>query len=112
MGESHFQADLLAICGGYSRDGHQLSCDAVLTPEPDNPHDAGAVAVVIEGRKVGYLPADRAASYLQRLAAAGHPGAPILCAAKIVGGWKTNQHDAGHFGVRLALPARGKLILG
>lgn len=29
-----------------------------LAPEPDNPHDPDAVAVRLDGTKIGYLPAD------------------------------------------------------
>ena len=111
-GESHAQAALAEICGGYARHGHDLACEAQLTPEPDNDHDPGAVAVMIQGHRVGYLPAERAASYLARLAAAGHEGATVTCPARIVGGWRTNAHDVGHFGVKLALPARGALQIG
>jgi len=35
-----------------------------------------------------------------------------LCAPKIVGGWRTNQYDAGRFGVYLAIPRRGRINFG
>lgn len=34
------------------------------------------------------------------------------CSAKIVGGWRTNQHDSGHFGVKLGIPTRGWIDFG
>jgi len=54
-GESHYQDALRAISGqGEIR--HDT--EARLIPEPDNPHDANAVRVEIDGAKVGYLPRD------------------------------------------------------
>ena len=48
--------------------------EVTLVPEPWNPHDSNAVAVVVGDHHVGYLPADLAADYaapLGRLASAG-----------------------------------------
>jgi hypothetical protein len=36
---------------------------AVLVPEPNNPHDRNAVAVTIDGRVVGYMPREDAPAY-------------------------------------------------
>ena len=111
VGESNYQDALLNIAGGHNRAGHEIECQAELRPEPNNPYDSNAVAVFIDGRKVGYLGRDVAADYLTRLAETGAAGATVRCNAKIVGGWRTNQHDSGHFGVRLGLPRRGALTL-
>ncbi|WP_332643564.1 DUF2510 domain-containing protein [Aeromicrobium sp.] len=49
--------------------------ECVLIPEPWNPHDANAVAVVIDGHQVGHLPAELAEQYavaLARIAGSGH----------------------------------------
>lgn len=57
--------------------------DAVLLPEPSNPHDPNAVAVYTSGGKVGYLPSDVARVLqpaLTRLSAA-HRGQPAGCPA-------------------------------
>jgi collagen type III alpha len=77
---------------------------ADLTPEPTNPYDKNAVVVTVAGEKVGYLSRDEAPRYLEALREAGFDGQSAKVAAKIVGGWRTNQHDAGHFGVKLAMP--------
>lgn len=104
VGESNYQAALAKICGGHNREGHELETVAVLTPEPTNAYDPNAVMVVIEDRKIGYLSRDDAPRYLEALETAGFAGQTAKVGAKIVGGWRTNQHDSGHFGVRLALP--------
>jgi len=56
VGESFRQDTLEALGGGRTergveRQGHQ----ATLMPEPTNPKDPAAIAVLIEGRLVGYL---------------------------------------------------------
>lgn len=100
-GESFHQDALAAICGGHNRYGHWTECTAHLVREPTNPHDANAVRVEIAGKLVGYLPGRKAASYA--LSAPKPKALPESVPAVITGGWRTNQHDAGHFGVRLAL---------
>jgi hypothetical protein len=104
VGESHCQDALAAICGGHNRDGHELEIEGELVPEPSNPYDSNAVMVSIAGQKVGYLSRDDASQYQTSLVAAGFGSQRVKVGAKIVGGWRTNQHDAGHFGVKLALP--------
>lgn len=104
VGESHCQAALSNICGGHNREGHWLETVADLALEPTNPYDENAVMVTISGEKVGYLSRDDAPKYLEALREAGFDGQRVKVAAKIVGGWRTNQHDAGHFGVKLAMP--------
>lgn len=110
VGESHYQDALLQICGRYNRYGHQHECEASIGLEPDNPYDANAVRVSIQGRTVGYLPrhqASRVAAAMRELgiSAAG-------CGARVNGGWRTNQHDQGYFGVRLAVPTWGPIDFG
>lgn len=104
VGESHCQAALSNICGGHNREGHEFETIADLSPEPSNPFDKNAVMVSISGDKVGYLSRDDAPKYLAALRDAGFDGQRAKVAAKIVGGWRTNQHDSGHFGVKLAMP--------
>lgn len=104
VGESHCQDALAMICGGHNRDGHYLEIEGELSSEPSNSYDTNAVMVSIAGKKVGYLSREDASQYQAALEAAGHGGRSVKVAAKVVGGWRTNQHDAGHFGVKLALP--------
>lgn len=101
VGESHYQDALAEICGGKTRDGHERDCTATLRLEPENPHDGNAVAVWIEGRKVGYLARQLAATFT---AAAHRNGVnQVTCGAMIVGGWDRGSRGAGHFGVKLDL---------
>jgi len=104
VGESFCQEALAKLCGGHNREGHELEVFAALIPEPGNPYDPNAVQVQIAGMAVGYLSKDDAPRYLAALMEAGLSGQAVAVQARIVGGWRTNQHDAGHFGVKLALP--------
>lgn len=104
VGESFCQEALAKLCGGHNREGHELEVFAALVPEPGNSYDPNAVQVQIDGMAVGYLSKEDAPRYLAALAEAGLSGQAVAVQAKIVGGWRTNQHDAGHFGVKLALP--------
>lgn len=59
--------------------------EAVLIPEPTNPHDPNAVAVHTAGGVVGYLPR-HIATVLQPVLAgfsASHDGLPVACPARI-----------------------------
>jgi len=59
-------ADLFASRG--LADGGILELDGWLVAEPDNPSDPKAIAVEVEGRRIGYLP-----GYLARHTPAGRP---------------------------------------
>ena len=95
VGESHYQRELEEISGGRTEDGVDLSVNAELVPQDDNPHDQNAVAVQVNGTIVGFLPREQAAAY--RCAGRGRE----KHGARIVGGWDRGSDDRGHFGVRL-----------
>lgn len=119
VGESHYQADLEAIAGGKWEDPCDMEVTAYLIREPDNPYDRNAIAVYIQGHKVGYIGRGDAEDY-----------APILdelwanytcraaCGAHLKGGWRhyiEEPHgqvttDEGHFGVTLGLAPAEALI--
>ena len=107
VGEGRYQEALARIAGGHNRDGHAHLCEATLIPEPSNAYDPKAIQVIIGGEPVGYIPKERT----DRLHAAIGRGGHLRGKARIDGGWKTNQHDAGHFGVKLSLPLRGPIPL-
>ncbi len=96
VGESGYQDALSEICGGKTREGHNLECVAYLVPEPDNPHDESAIAVYIDNLKVGYLPRVVTKRVAEILA-----GRIISVDAVIVGGWRRPSGSEGHFGVKL-----------
>jgi hypothetical protein len=81
VGESRYQETLRSRADQLGPDG---VFTARLVPEPDNPYDANAVAVCVDGSlaKVGYLARQVAKTYHPRLA--GH-GAPATCPARLTG---------------------------
>lgn len=110
VGESNYQPALEEICGGHSRSGHEFETDALIIREPQNPYDENAVMVAIDGKTVGYLTRQQAIRVGRQM---DHDGIEkAVCRAKIVGGWRTNQHDEGCFGVRLAIPCRDWIDFG
>lgn len=101
VGESHYRDAIAAIAGGPRLEAVRLVASAALVPEPDNPYDRNAVAVWIEGRKVGHLSRGDAAALgpvLARLTAAGRTG---YGRADIYGGWDRGPSDRGDYGITL-----------
>jgi len=102
VGESHYQAAIRALAEAHADRGpldHGAECAvrAMLVPETDNPYDANAVRVEIDGRQVGHLSRADAARYRSLV---GLGRAPV--GALIVGGWDRGREDRGFYGVRLA----------
>lgn len=110
VGESQYQDALQRICGPHSRYGHHFDAIATLVREPHNPHDQNAVAVEIQNMKVGYLSREDARRVGGQMDEEGL--VRVDCKALIAGGWRTNQHDEGSFGVRLAIPNWGWIDMG
>lgn len=102
-GESHYQDALTEIVGDAAASEAQVRhpTEAVLVPEPDNPHDANAVRVEIDGRKVGYLPRAEAVAYGPMLRTLADRGRAAAAEAVVAG-----RTDAGtsNLGVFLRLP--------
>lgn len=102
VGEASYQPNLLALAGGSKGEyGAKIDEEAVLHPEPENPHDPNAVVVLIRKKKVGYIPRKDAPAFLSFLKKVGADSA--ACDAKIVGGWDDGDGNEGHFGVKLSL---------
>ncbi|MHC5193193.1 DNA translocase FtsK [Pseudomonas frederiksbergensis] len=100
VGESHYQAALRKIRNSTCM-AQDNNFEAFIVTEPDNPHDSNACAIYIDGYKVGYLPRDAAANYVDQIAAQGVHG--ISCfqiRAKLVGGFG----DRLNIGVMVNLP--------
>jgi len=94
VGESHYQAAVRSLAGGQKR----KRVTARLICERDNPYDAHAVKVEIDGQVVGHLPRERARLHRQRLARLNETGSAVECDAVIVAGFE------GACGVWLDLP--------
>lgn len=113
VGESHRQDTLWALVGGKRVERISHDTHAVLTPEPDNPVDPDAIAVLIDGQLVGYLSRENAAAYgpgLRQLMKHASDGLVALPATIAGGGQRDDglgrlgvflRHNPADFGVRL-----------
>lgn len=110
VGESNYQNALIAICGPYSREGHDGEYQALIEREPSNRFDPNAVMVKINGRMVGYLDRSQAERVSQQMLEERISSA--VCGARVRGGWRTNQYDEGSYGVSLAIPNHGWIDFG
>jgi hypothetical protein len=97
VGESFYATALAELVGALAGDnfGGTMKWAAVV-PEPQNPYDPNAVAIVIDGKKVGYLSRDNAIVFAPVAQRIVELGCEVQCAATIVGG-------GGRFGVVLDL---------
>ena len=103
VGEGSYQEALDDLCGGKCDDGHDLPAIAQLCFQEDNPHDANAVVVLINRKVVGYISRDRAPWIRSEILRINPHERPVICDAKIVGGWDRGYGDEGHYGVKLSL---------
>lgn len=110
VGESNYQEAIQRVCGKHNRNGYDFKTEALVVREPSNPYDLNAVAVKMNDSTIGYLPRAQAQRVSEQMKEDGI--AHAACSATIVGGWRTNQHDEGHFGVRLAIPRMGWIDFG
>jgi len=62
VGESHFAENLRAVLLALGGSGEHMTT-ALLMPEPDNKFDRRAIAVYVEGRRVGYIPRDETGDF-------------------------------------------------
>ena len=102
VGTSHYQPALAEISGRRGDEEIRFETTATLVPEPDNPHDANAIAVHVANRLVGYLSRDenpRWQEVVKILAYHGHlAAAEAMIAGRPPGGGTSN------LGVFLRLP--------
>ena len=63
VGESHYQEALVQICGGRSEESARFVTTAVLVLDDDNPYDAKAVRVEIDGHAVGHMSRENARQF-------------------------------------------------
>ena len=98
-GASRYQNILETIVGGKREESVYFRAIAILSLEPENPHDPYAIAVRIAGETIGYIKksdTDRFHKSFEKFGVASD----VQCKAKIVGGWDRGG-DTGSFGVRL-----------
>lgn len=101
VGESHYQDALERIVGGRTDESVEFECLASLTCEDDNPYDSNAVAVYINGQKVGHLARPVAVGFRDIQRRHGWVGQIVTADAMIVGGWDRGHRGKGDFGVKL-----------
>jgi hypothetical protein len=105
VGESFYQDSLWKLAGGRPPSGERVRHEvfAILVAEVGNPHDANAIAVWINGRKVGHLSRDIARLYRPGLLALQDKHhKPVAVSGVIVGGG-IRQDGPGRLGVFLKL---------
>jgi hypothetical protein len=86
-GAPHYQEQLAAAAGPKRPGGVQERRRFALVAEPDNPHDAHAIAVVVEGgEKVGYLPREEAQRFGRLMDAVAARGRRPVSDGVILGG--------------------------
>ena len=100
VGVSFYQAALEKICGNKHEEGAGLLVQANIVPYNDNPHDANAVRVEIDGEIVGHLSRKNASVWRSKMISDKHSGV-IKCPAKIV--WDRSVYKEGSYGVWLDL---------
>jgi len=103
VGEASYQDNLWRIVGGRrSPDGRvREEVCAVLAAEPDNPYDANAVAVWIQGLKVGYLSREDARRYRPGLLALEQQHGKLIALAGAIAGGGMRADGPGRLGVFL-----------
>lgn len=105
VGESHHQDELLELTGGRRRyGGVDVEAVADLVPEPANPYDPSAVAVVIDERAVGYIRRKDLEWLRSVIDDSLQLHGRVTCRARICGGWDRGHGEVGWFGVTLLMP--------
>lgn len=99
-GTSHRQDVLSRIAGDALRRGEHVAFTALLVPEPRNPHDPNAIAVIADGHgPVGYFARRDAVRYRAMAEELLRRGAIAVCEAFLTGGWD----DHATIGARLEI---------
>lgn len=101
VGESFCRDAIAAAVGGSRAEAVKFITWAALVREPDNPYDANAVAIVIGGRKAGYLAKKDAADFAPVLDRITASGLTAYGRADIFGGWDRGPADRGDYGITL-----------
>lgn len=116
VGEAYREAQVTAALGRRPRLDEEIEevFEAFLIPEPDNPHDANAVSVRVNGHVVGYLDRDAAQVYrpiLHRIAASGMVATTTARIWAVVReSWEDNQRARFFANVRIYLPEPHQIL--
>jgi hypothetical protein len=100
VGVYFHQEILQKICGNKREEGVPIYKQAMLVPENDNPEDANAVRVDIEGETVGHLSRRNATLWRSKMISENRSGV-VMRPAEIV--WDKGYVAEGSYGVLLDL---------
>ncbi len=89
---SYYQETLEKVVGGRRDAAVYFRVPAVLSSEPENPYDANAIVVRVNGAPVAHIRKEDNVSLRRQLNAFGVSG-DAQCRAEISGGWR---HDNPH----------------
>jgi len=98
VGVYFHQEILQKICGNKREEGMPIYKQAMLVPENDNPKDANAVRVDIEGETVGHLSRRNATLWRSKMISENRSGV-VMCPVEIV--WDRSYVAEGSYGVLL-----------
>lgn len=108
VGESFHKESFKALRGRVQtlgvavHGGIEVNDEAVVATQPDNPFDANAVAIYIDGYLVGHLPREIAADYAPVLAGIEADGKRLRAPARL---WVSSDFRSGPIGsVTVTLP--------
>lgn len=101
VGESFYQPVLKALHDTVAGTDEEPTGTAVLVPENDNPHDASAVRVTVQGLTIGYLSANDARSFRRRLVSKKIGLVATSCGVLITGGYMLRDGQQAHYGAQL-----------
>ncbi len=122
VGESFYQDNLWRLALARPGEPVRVEITAVLVAEDDNPYDSNAIAVWIDGLRVGHLSRENACAYRPGLLAQQRAHRmPIALTGVITGGGLRDdgpgrlgvflRHDPEDFGLRLqSSPARESTV--
>ncbi len=103
VGESHYTNSFREICGPPTPP-KTMTVTASLVPDPRNPHDANAIAIVVNGKRIGHLATEDAQRYLGLVQRLNEQGSTVCCHAEIKSGWEGSENYASQYSARLDLP--------
>jgi hypothetical protein len=102
VGEASYQDPLRRICGSTRWEDVRCEVLAALVPEPTNEYDPNAVAVQVDGERVGYLSRGDALDYGPAVQEFAARGKVIVCNARICG--RGPGSDTANLGIFLHMP--------
>jgi len=109
VGESRYRNAIEGYVGRRA-DGHKTIVDAALVAEPDNPHDANAIAVEFGGQRVGYLSRGDAIRYKPVMDWCRAEGFIPVVRGDVRGGWQEDDGTWADFGITLYVASPEKLL--